>query len=233
MHTVSDLHNLTQKPNLGKISLKLLQDYNETYLKPYSFTYYLNDGKVIELVFEDHRFCHLLGIETIAKAKFGENRHWLTKPYRGLNGYQGIKNGTITFKSLKQLSRKFSSIKDKLIFFYLIPHIIESPEILIEYNYNPSVSFVQCKILIFDILHEVQVHLGLEIQADGKYYPRTFLIERITDTNDGTRFTANQPNTINVEKIIKTEIATGNIIKTTIVQQTKENTQSEKDIKKE
>ncbi|MFC8983836.1 PBECR4 domain-containing protein, partial [Streptomyces sp. NPDC057131] len=216
---VIDLHSLTEKPNLGKISLELLQEYFEKYLKPYQFTYHLDNGKIIELIFEDHRFCHLLGIETVAKSKFGKQRHWLTKPYRGLNGYQGIKDKKITFKSLKQLSGMFSSIKDKLIFFYLVPHMIESPEIFIDYVHDPSVSYVECKIMIFDILHGVQVHLGIEIQENGKYYPRTFLIERITDANDGTRFIANQPNKVKVEKIVKTEVTTGEIIKTTIIPQ--------------
>lgn len=213
MHSVTDLHGLTEKPNMSKISLQLLQDYSEECLKPYSITDYLDNGQVIMLIFEDHRFCHLIGIETIAKVKYGK-RHWLTKPFRGLNGYQGIKDGTITFKSLKQLSGMFTSVKDKLIFFYLIPHLIESPEIVIDYVHDPSVSFVECKIMIFDILHEVQVHLGIEIQEDGRYYPRTFLIERITDTKDGTRFTANQQNKISVEKIEVTEVASGNILRT-------------------
>lgn len=217
MYTVKELYELTEKPNITVISLKLLQDYYETYLKPFKYTYHLGNGQIVELIFEEHRLCHLLGLETIAIGRFGKQNTRRTKPYRGMVGYQKIKDGTHTFSTLKGLSKKmYNSVKDKFIFFYLIPHIIESPEIVIDYIHDSSTR-VQCKIMIFDRLHGVQVHLGIEIQSDGSYFPRTFLIERLTEFTDGTRFTANQPNKIGVKKIEVSEVATGKILRTHIL----------------
>lgn len=205
MHSIEDLYNLTEKPILSKISLKLLQEYYKEYLMPYKFTYSLNNNQKINLVFNDSNFCHLLGIETVAEAKFGKNRK-LTSKYRGVTGYKNISNQNITFKTLKGLSPvKFKSIKDKLIFFYLLPHLLESSKLFIEYKHDPSVSFVQCKFLIYDMLHGSMIHLGIEIENGTNFFPRTFLIERITQFNDGTRFINNQNDEIEVQEITITK----------------------------
>lgn len=232
VHTVKGLYELKQKPNLSKISLELLLKYYEQYLKPYRFTYTLSNGRTVNLTFEDEKFCHLLGIETVAIKKYKRKSH-LTSPYKSVKGYRRIKEGKLTFKSLKQLEPNgFKSIKDKIIFFYLIPHILESPEIIIDYVQDPSVSLVNCKLMIFELLHGVYVHLGIEIEKGNAYFPRTFLVERITVKNDGTRFIANQPNLITIEKIEKSYVSNGEIISTIYPQKAKEISDSESEPQK-
>lgn len=208
MHTPTDLYSLSAKPSLDTLSLDLLRQYYDTYLSPYRYTFYLSNGQEVNLAFQKHHLCHLLGIETVAKSRFNSEQKLLQ--YKGKWGYKNIKKGKIDFTHLKGLSpKKFRSIKDKLIFFYLIPHMLESSQVIIDYMPDPSTSNVQCELLIFEIMHGVTVHVGIETQTDGSYFPRTFLVER----NKGTRFIEKQANRIDVKKFVKTEISTGVVLK--------------------
>ncbi|UOR14176.1 PBECR4 domain-containing protein [Halobacillus amylolyticus] len=212
---VKGLHKLSEKPNISKISMKLLLEYYEEYLKPYSFTYELEDGQVIDLNFEKEHFCHLIGVETVAKNVYRNEA--VLKRYKGELGYRRIDDGEITFQHLKNLKHrrsgksKFKSIKDKLIFFYLIPHALESSEVILEYKIIHNA--IKCKMLIYDITHGVCVNIGVDEDEDtpGYHFMRTFLIERITQNNDGLKFVSGQPSVF-VKKITKTEVSSGKVV---------------------
>ncbi|TKI28755.1 hypothetical protein FC683_19440 [Bacillus cereus] len=156
---------------------------------------------------QQNQFCHLIGTESAIKKKYKNDKK--RNQYRGEWGYRRIKNGQLTIQSLKSEAPKsgFSSIKSKLLYFYLIPHIFNSPELLIKYKKIPG-SDIDCEFILYDFLHNVYVHIGIEKDSNsGKYFPRTFLIEKITETNDGLRFIRNQDEL----QIVKASIQPSNL----------------------
>ena len=115
--------------------------------------------------------------------------------YKGMQGWENIKSGTLNFYVLKRVNKKrFNNVKDKFVFFYLIPNLIKSPKAI--YFDNKKVlpcTNIECEILFFYEYDKLILHLGIEPNADNTYYiPRTFLIERINQNNDGLKYINNQ-----------------------------------------
>ncbi|HGO9422674.1 TPA: PBECR4 domain-containing protein [Bacillus cereus] len=191
IQTVQELYELTEKPIISKINFKLLQEYYETYLMPLEYTFELHNGTIIELCFKKDKFCHLIGTESAIKTKY--QNEGKRKQYKGDWGYRRIKRGELTIQSLKSEAhpRGFNSIKSKLVYFYLAPHIFNSPELMVKFKKIPG-STVDCEFILYDFLHNVYAHIGIEKDSNnGKYYPRTFLVETTT-TKDGQRFIRDQ-----------------------------------------
>lgn len=182
MHTISELYNLEEKPKIDEISLEILQQYSATYLEPYEFRFILNDeaSTVINLRFPQASLPHLLGTETVAK-----NGRVNRFKFKGQRAYDRIKNGELTFETLKSIHKStFKSLKDKLIYFYQIPHLVMSTEVIFKFT-KVSGSNIECELLIYTKMHGVIAHLGLEKEDSGIFYiARTFLIER----NLGTKY---------------------------------------------
>lgn len=187
MYTAIELRTLQTKPRINDITLQTLQEFYEIYLHPFIYTYrirYLSGAeKTICIRFDKSNFCHLLGIESIAKGfvKFKER-----KKYRGLEGWNNIKNGTIDIKHLKALNKKkFNSVKAKYVYFHYIPDLMEQP---LAVNYDRSKVIpptnIDCEILFYNQRENAIVHLGLDkSEHEGYYVPRTFFIEKLNDTN--------------------------------------------------
>jgi len=185
LYTIEQLHNLTNKPKINEISLQLLLQYCACYLEPFEFQYILNDEQstTIKLRFPQVNFAHLLGVETVAKKSGMKEKD--RKRFRGQGAYDDISTGELTFELLKNLNKTiFKSIKDKLIFFYQVPHLAMSAQIIFNFT-KVDDSNIECELLIYNTMHGICVHLGLEKEDSGQFYiPRTFLIER----NMGTKF---------------------------------------------
>lgn len=179
LYTVEELHNLEKKPKIDQINLKLLLEYWIQYLEPFEFQYVLEDegSSVISLRFPSENFAHLLGVETIAKR--GGIKYPDTKKYKGQQAYDCILDENLTFESLKSLNKTiFKSVKDKFLYFYQIPYLVEAASEIINFSKTPG-SLIECELLIYNDMHGVYVHLGLEKEDSGQFYiPRTFLIER-------------------------------------------------------
>jgi hypothetical protein len=187
MLDVKALSSLTKKPRIDEISLELLRQYYERDLEPYIFIFELDNGIVVNLAFNKEHLCHLLGIEKMAK---GAVKYKERYKYFGHEGYNNIQNGTITIKHLKDLNKgRFNFIKDKLIFFYLLPYIVDSPEILLDFVTSEDDSLIEAKLLAYMSTEEAYVHLGIDEDDESKrFFPKTYLIERINETSDGTKF---------------------------------------------
>lgn len=184
---VKTLSELTSKPYIDQISLELLRQFYEQFLEPFTYTFELDNGVTVNLDFEKENFCHLVGIEKLAKNVVRRQDRY---KYFGYEGYKNVQNGTITIKHLKDLARKrINFIKDKLVFFYLLPRVVEAPSILLDFVSAPDGSKIEAKLLAYDSTEEVYVHLGIdEDETTGRHFPRTFFTERINETNDGTKF---------------------------------------------
>ncbi|SED17814.1 PBECR4 domain-containing protein [Paenibacillus sp. GP183] len=185
---VLTLSQLISKPKIDEISLELLQAYYEAFLVPYTYAFTLDNGMEINLDFDKEHFCHLTGIGKVA---IGSVKNKELDKYFRLEGYDNIKNGVITLQHLKKLNKgKFKQIKDKLVFFYLLPNIVESPEILLDFTGGtPSSTRIEAKLLAYSATDEVYVHVGIDEDPNTKrHFARSFFTERINDTSDGTKF---------------------------------------------
>jgi hypothetical protein len=91
-------------------------------------------------------------------------------------------NGEITFQTLIRISKgKFNGGKDKFVNFHLIPKLLTSSTQVV--YYTKPVKKVNCALLIYDVINQAYIHLGIDKISEGTYIARTFLIEPITDVN--------------------------------------------------
>ena len=153
--------------------------------------------------FELENFCHLLGIESTVKnsVPFRELHN-----YRGKDGWNNVYNQVIDIRHLKRINRsKFNNIKAKYVYFYLLPNLIESP-LCVNYdirNVNKSTN-IDCEILFYSKVDNDNaiIHLGIQEDNSGKYFPKTFFIEKVSNTGDDV-FVANQQKiTVTIENRI-------------------------------
>ena len=195
MYRPEELFNLSIKPRINDISLSILQEYYNMFLFPFIYTYSITDNyekKKIQLHFDDIAFCHLLGIESIAKGHVKYNE---LSNYRGKKGWNNIKSGKINFQHLRDLNnKKFKNIKTKFVYFYLIPNLIEKP-LAVKFDGNmvsPPVK-IHCEILFYSSYNNSIVHLGIDKNKDDLfYYPRTFFVEKLSSKNIDDIYTINQ-----------------------------------------
>ena len=70
----NDLLTIETMPSWSDISLALYKEFSEQYLIPTIFRYYLENGEVIDVRFEEWAIYHILGIQhingKISKTKF-------------------------------------------------------------------------------------------------------------------------------------------------------------------
>ena len=195
MYNCIQLNELNTNPRISDISLELLREYYEIYLNPFEYHYNVIDETNqyhIELRFDQENLCHLLGLESIVKYNINKNE---LCNYKGQKGWDNIKDGSITMKLLKDINKnRFKSGKDKMVFFYLVPNLIKTPKaIYFDNSLIEPPTRIQSKIIFFNEYFNSILHLGIEPNDDNLYYvPRTLLIERITDKNDGTKYTKDQ-----------------------------------------
>ncbi|MCZ0875631.1 PBECR4 domain-containing protein [Peribacillus sp. AS_2] len=196
--TCQQLFNATQNPRINDLTLDLLREYYETHLHPYIFQFEIKDdvgnsSETIELRFDQENFCHLLGIHKIVERTVNRNAIF---QYKGQAGWDNVVKGTITFDLLreKKTKKQFTSRKEKYVFFYLIPKLIESPKgVLYDAAAVPGNTLIDCEILFYDNLQSAYVHIGIKKDEDlGYYIPKTFFVEKITSNKDGMKYVANQ-----------------------------------------
>ena len=195
MYNAVDLKELTIKPKINDITLNVLREFYEIFLYPFIYTYTItrnDETRTIALRFNTRNFCHLLGIEKIAK---GAVKYCDLHNYRGEEGWDNIKNGAIDIKYLKTLNKKkFQSVKAKYVYFYLIPSLLESP---LAVNYDKSKVMpptnIDCELLFYSEYDNAVIHLGLEKEDEEDFYfPRTFFVEKLSKPDGKDIYIDNQ-----------------------------------------
>lgn len=193
--SLEELYISENNPSINKITLELLRQYYDKYLRPNTYKFLIsNDNELNEIVlkFSERNFCHLLGIESTVK---GNVPYRTLSEYKGINGWNNIKDELLTFASLKGINKKkFNSNKSKMVFFYLIPRLLENAKVI---DFNKELvdgdTRIECDLLFYDELQNSYVHLGIELDFElGFYVPRTFLIKKVTESNKGTKFICDQ-----------------------------------------
>ena len=187
MYSAIELKELVIKPKINDISLEVLREFYEMFLYPFIYTYTISqedESKKISVRFNTKNFCHLLGVETIAK---GAVKYSELFKYRGESGWHNVKSGAIDIKHLKALNKKkFLSVKAKYVYFYLIPSLLETP---LAVNYDKSKVMpptnIDCELLFYSTYENAVIHLGLEKEDDEEFYfPRTFFVEKLSNPED-------------------------------------------------
>lgn len=189
MYTAVELKDLKMKPRINDIDLKILADYYELYLHPFIYQYSIktNAGrKEIELRFNYENFCHLLGLETVAKDSTPyKNLH----NFRGLDGWDNVNRSIIDIAYLKRLNkRKFQNIKAKLVYFYLLPELLANP-LAVNFN-NMNVkppTRIDCEIMFYSKVKNDNaiIHLGIKKDESlGYFIPKTFFVEKVSEKRD-------------------------------------------------
>lgn len=194
MYTAIELKDLTLKPKINDITLKVLADYYGMFLNPFVYKYIVRDIKGtqnIELRFKYENFCHLLGIENIAKYSVPyKDLH----EYRGLDGWNNIYGNNasgfvLDIPLLKGINKKkFQSVKAKFVYFYLLPNLIERP-LSVRYkneNVNPPTR-IDCEIMFYSMVENDNaiIHLGIKkVEKLGYYIPKTFFVEKVSEKQD-------------------------------------------------
>ena len=206
MYNPEDLRSLTIKPKINDIDLPILKDFYTMYLMPFIYTYSITDAdsnRQLQLRFDNVRFCHVLGLESIAKGHVKYNE---LSQYKGEKGWNNIEAGNLAFKHLKTLNqKKFKSIKAKFVYFYLIPDLLDKPlgVMFDKNNVNPPVQ-IESEILFYSSYENAVIHLGIDKEDNSVfYYPRTFFVEKLGKDNVTDKYTINQPS-IAVKKEYRT-----------------------------
>lgn len=193
MYTAIELKDLSVKPRINDITLQTLADYYAKFLNPFIFKYSINDGikQNIDLMFDKENFCHLIGLETIVKHSI--SHHELHK-YKGIDGWNNIhginSNGfVIDIPVLKRINkRNFKNVKAKLVYFYLLPSLIQNP-LSVKFkneNVHPPTR-IDCDIMFYSKAKNDNAIIHLGIQRDNKknyYIPKTFFVEKVSSKQE-------------------------------------------------
>jgi hypothetical protein len=196
MLTIEQLQGLTALPKMSDISLKLLLEFYEANLCGREFKYDLADdtgtNHSVSLVFRNENFCHLLGLQHIKSSG--------SKIIQGVRGAQDIKDGRVTFDTLKTVNAgRFKSVKYRIQYFPFLLQLLQNPSVI---QFDPALvndCVITCDLMLHEDYESRKVHLGIEKNTDGEYFAKTYMIEN----KCGTRYIENQkPLTIQSSQII-------------------------------
>ena len=186
MYSPYELKELTEKPRINDVSLESLCQYYEYYLNPfiyrYNVTYADGNTKDLELRFDYENFCHLLGIESIVKKSVSSSN---LRDYKGLRGWENIKNGSLDIATLKKINKKqFMNVKAKYVYFYLIPNLLTNP-LAVNYDKSKVIPYtsIESELIFYSHVENdtAIIHLGVECKTGASYrIPRTFFVEKVS-----------------------------------------------------
>lgn len=204
---------LNTKVELHQITVALLSEYYEQYLSPNTYRFELENGMTIDLKFSRKDFCHLVGIQQIAKNRYdvdmrrrGSSR--INKYlYSGVNGFKRAKKGKLEFSHLRSIHSSYydkQMKEEKCNFFHFIHKLLESPKVSVVNFTAVSDSNITCDFIFHDEYDNALLHLGVEQDADaGHFFPRTFFRYYLSNNNHDKFIIGKTPIGIKNKTIIK------------------------------
>lgn len=83
--------------------------------------------------------------------------------------------------------RKFTNVKAKYVYFYLLPRLLMNP-MAVNYNIQnvDTSTNIDCEILFYSKVESDNaiIHLGIEKCEFGYYFPKTFFVEKVSNIED-------------------------------------------------
>lgn len=202
-----ELRVLDTVPKLKKLDLYTLAEYYCEYLVNKSFKFKIRIHKSkeefeIDIRFFEENMPHLLGIQKVV-----ENTRYRKQKYKyeGKPGYKGIIDRDITIEQLRALDKElrskgngytgngrdgFRSIQDRIIYFHLIPKLLEECKMVKFSSEKVTKHFGgNCNLKSNFILYNEQLGMKLQLgvvneNKDTIYYvPETFIPTKINEKN--------------------------------------------------
>ena len=210
MFSWDELKELTIKPKINDISLDCLSQYYQNYLYPFIYEYNISadsgEKKTLKLSFEKKNFCHLLGIESIARGHVSNKE---LQAYKGNIGWDSIRNGDYELSDLKALNgNKFRSVKAKFVYFYLLPKLAEKPNaVLFDNSKVIGGTSINSEIVFYSKVEKDNaiIHLGIDYdKGTSFYYPRSFFVEKKSVVDDDIYISSQE----SIEVTVKNRIIT-------------------------
>jgi hypothetical protein len=178
MLTVADLLTLTTKPLQKDVTIQTILEFYEQHLCTYKIIYELDSEErpELRLRFEPDQLYHLLGIH-----------HVLGKKYNGLPGFNKIKDGTFTWKYMKQKNEQgFKSKKNRMLYFPFVYQLLRSPELVL-FDGEKADTNNDSELILYNQVEKAYMHLGVSQYTDQEnyYFPRSFYDRNNRDHIDG------------------------------------------------
>ena len=121
--SILTLANLATHPTRTakhRVKVSLLAEYYEHFLFPNYYDFNLGNNNTIRIDFHKDYFCHLVGIDQIAKAKFKNQKDPKFFMHRGKQGFRRARSGKLEFGYLKNLHQyEYAKQEDKFFFLSL------------------------------------------------------------------------------------------------------------------
>lgn len=181
-------------PTIDQLSLKFLQSHYENHILPYTFIYKCPNSMSIEFSVEKENFCHLI-LGTIPK---GTSKAY---QYKGLPGYEAIKNNTVTFNNLPSQPKEFKkNVKNKARGFIYLDILLDYPTPTIIYNKNivesgkipVGESNIDADFLLCKKIGKQNLHLFLKNKNVKKDNPITVPVSFLIQPASKSRYLNNQ-----------------------------------------
>lgn len=169
---------LTQKISKNKINLKLFYIFYRDYICPYKYTYFLETGETIELIFEKNNFPHILGLHKFNK---------ISSIDKAEDVLASIYQEAITAQSLKQSEPNIYNLPlviDRLRYFPTLKTILDTSEVIIEFDPTKCIpTKIEADFFIYSNKIKVIIFLAIRKTSiqDKKIicYPVSFLVDRV------------------------------------------------------
>ena len=107
------------------------------------------------------------------------------RDYKGLRGWENIKNGSLDIATLKKINKKqFMNVKAKYVYFYLIPNLLTNP-LAVNYDKSKVIPYtsIESELIFYSQVENdtAIIHLGVECKTGASYrIPRTFFVEKVS-----------------------------------------------------
>lgn len=169
MLTKEDLMVLDETPLLKDVSLDLYKDFSISHLLPRKFMYYLSDGTILNVEFEEWGIYHMLGIQHI-------NNRIKNKTF-----FEQIDNG-LSFEDFKvddAIKTRFKNQKKRLAMFACTYNTLRQCQMF----YIPSgkvknTNDVKMDYILYRTLdNNIGMNIGVRLENE-KYVPLTVLISK-------------------------------------------------------
>lgn len=159
----------------GEDILKRLSDQYEKIIKK-NYIYQIDGGIKLEIVFKKRNFPHLIGLHKLIDIP--DLKKLSNKTGQADIVYRNIRNDKLTYEIISK-SKHFSEIKDRIESFKEIDRILETSELIINFNKETlkketkMETELKSNVILYTKIKEKYIHLCV-VKSKGSVYPESF-----------------------------------------------------------